>query len=282
MTLFSRVLVPLDGTPHAEVALTHLRPVLRREGGELVILRAAQLPFVPESGAALHCAHSLIHESADYLAGMAETLRDEGIPTRVVSADGPAHRAILAEARSAKASMIAMTTRGRTGLSRWLMGSVTEQVVRESPLPVWITRSPETDWSGLPGPAKDPLELERILVPLEPAERPDEALSPALEFARIFGARILVLRLLDGNPVEHLSGLAASLIGFRRRGLRFETLVERGDPAAAIAAAARHRQAGLVTLHEPAARGLTGWLRAGLAERVLRAVRVPLLVVRGA
>ena len=277
MTLFSRVLVPLDGTPQAEVALTQVRPILRREGGEVTLLRASQLPFVPESGAAPRCAHTLIHASADYLGRLTETLRDEGIPTRSVTVDGAAHRAILTEARNMKASMIAMTTRGRTGLARWLMGSVTEQVVRESPVPVWVTRSEETD-----GVSKDPLELDRILVPLEPAERPDEALSPALEFARIFGARILVLRLLDGKPVEHLSGLAASLTGFRRRGLRFETLVERGDPAAAIAAAARHRQAGLVTLHGPRARGVSGWLRAGLAERVLRAVRVPLLIVRGA
>ena len=275
MTLFSRVLVPLDGTPHAEVALTHLRPILRREGGELTLVRAAELPFVPESGAALHCARSFLRESTDYLGRLAETLRAEGIPTRVVSKDGPAHRAILSEALSAKASMIAMTTRGRRGLSRWLMGSVSEQVARESPVPVWITRSPRGDEIG---PPADPLELDRILVPLEPAERPDEALSPALEFARIFGARILVLRLLDGRPARHLSGLAASLIGFRRRGLRFETLVERGDPATAIATAARHRQAGLVTVREGPAR----WPRAGLAERVLRAVRVPLLVVRGA
>ena len=281
MSLFSRVLVPLDGSPHAEVALAQLRPVLRREGGELTLMRASELPFVPESGAALRCAHSYLQESADYLGRLAESLRGEGIPTRVVSADGPAHRAILAEARNAKASMIAMTTRGRTGLSRWLMGSVSERVVRESPVPVWVTRSPASDWGGLPAASKDPLELDRILVPLEPAERPEEALSPALEFARIFGARILVLRLLDGEPARHLSGLAASLGGVRRRGLRVETLVERGDPASAIAAAARHRQAGLVTVRDPA-RGFSGWPRAGLAERVLRAVRVPLLVVRGA
>ena len=86
-----------------------------------------------------------------------------------------------------------------------------------------------------------------------------------------------MLRLLDEGPARHLSGLAASLGGFRR----VEILVERGDPASAIAATARHRQAGLVTVRDPA-RGFSGWPRAGLAERVLRSVRVPLLVVRGA
>jgi nucleotide-binding universal stress UspA family protein len=178
--------------------------------------------------------------------------------------------------------MIAMTTHGRTGLGRWLMGSVTEQVVRESPVPVWITRPPGGDGAGLPGPGTDPLELERILVPLEPEERPEDALSPALEFARIFGARILLLRLVEpwpGAQLRALPGLAASLVGVRRRGLRVETLVEQGDAAEVIATAARHRQAGLVALREPAPRGLSGWLRSGLAERVLRAIRVPLLVV---
>lgn len=274
MGLFSRVLVPLDGTPQSEVALNQLRPVLRREGGEITLLRAAQLPFVPESGAALRCAHSFLNEAADYLARLAEALRAEGLPTRIVSKEGPAQRAILSEARMSGASMIAMTTRGRGGLARWLMGSVTEQVLRESPVPVWVTRATEP-----PEPPPDPLELDRILVPLEPGERPEDVLSPALEFARIFGARLLVLRLLGGKPIERLSGLGAALGGVRRRGLRFETIVEGGDPASAIATAARHRQAGLVALREPPA---SGWMRSGRAERVLRSTRVPLFVARGA
>lgn len=273
MTLFSRVLVPLDGTPESEVALHHLRPVLRREGGEVVLLRAAQLPFVPESGAALRCAHSYLHEASDYLDKLAELLRREGVPARIASREGPAQRAILSEARAQGASLIAMTTRSRVGVTRWLMGSVTEQVVRESPVPVWVTRAPEA------GELDDPLELERILVPVEPDARPEPALSPALEFARIFGARILVLRLLGASPVQRLSGMGASVLGLRRRGLRVETLMERGDPASAIATAARHRQAGLVTLTEPPR---AGWLRSGLAEKILRWTRVPLLVARSA
>lgn len=272
MTLFSRVLVALDGTPSSEVALTHLRPVLRREGGELTLVRAAQLPFVPESGAALRCAGSLLREAADDLERVAAIPRAEGIPTRVVAKEGSAHRTLLAEARSFDATLIAMTTRSRAGLARWLMGSVSEQVLRESPVPVWITRSPDV------GESVDPLEIERILVPVEPEDATDDVLSPALEFARIFGARLLVLRLLGAGPIRRLTGLAAALRGVRRRGLRCETLVERGDPAEAIATAAWHRQAGLVALHEPAPRG---W-RSGLAEKVLRSTRVPLFVARSA
>ena len=273
MTLFSRVLVPLDGTPESEVALHHLRPVLRREGGEAVLLRAAQLPFVPESGAALRCARSYLREATGYLEKLAELLRADGIPARISSLEGPAQRAILGEARAQDASLIAMTTRSRVGVARWLMGSVTEQVVRESPIPVWVTRAPQE------GEVDDPLELERILVPVEPDARPEPVLSPALEFARVFGARILVLRLLGGGPPLRLNGMGASLLGLRRRGLRVETFMERGDPAAAIATAARHRQAGLVTLTEPP---VQNWARPGLAEKILRSTRVPLLVARGA
>ncbi len=118
-----KVLVPLDGSPLSEVALDHAAEMVDNQV-DLILMRAAP------SGSG--------DEASNYVETLAHRFREENptvhCSTRVVE-ESPAD-AILDVAEQEKVGLIIMTTHGRGGLKRWLMGSVAEKVVRHAPCPV--------------------------------------------------------------------------------------------------------------------------------------------------
>jgi nucleotide-binding universal stress UspA family protein len=150
-------LVALDGTADAEKVLEHVIQVVGlTPGAEVVLLRAIHGvepppagPDVPEARReAQHLQDQLLTlqgglrgEARQYLDGVAARLKERGVKTRsrVVIADQPA-QAILEEAKAAGAGLIALETHGRTGLARLFMGSVADQVIRATTVPVLLHR----------------------------------------------------------------------------------------------------------------------------------------------
>ena len=153
----TRVLLPLDGSELAEqviepaVALAALMP-----GSEITLLRVVKPvlreEYLPDSSAAGREArsllaqvetlqHNMIEEAEGYLAGVAERLRARGlrVQTLVTAREQPAV-AILKEAAERRVGLIALETHGRRGLSRLILGSVADKVIRGSPVPVLVHR----------------------------------------------------------------------------------------------------------------------------------------------
>ncbi len=165
------VLVPLDGSPLAEEVLAPAGDLARLLGVNITLLRvvkpvpASDIPDDPpaerEAQALLNRTREVhrevIHEASSYLLGVAERLRAEGlhVGTRVTVQEQPA-AAILSEAEATGAGLIAVTTHGRRGLVRVLMGSVADKVVRGAPIPVLVHRAfgigPHVKRSGLGSP----------------------------------------------------------------------------------------------------------------------------------
>lgn len=145
---FSRILVPLDGSRSAERLLELYEP-LAGEDSVLLLLRA-----VPAftSGGSPYLPHVVrdeqeqkrFQESAQgYLDGLVEKLdREAGaVETRVLTAVEPA-AAILRTISEEAVDLVAMSTEGRGGVARLLLGSVADKVVRGSPVPVLLYRKP--------------------------------------------------------------------------------------------------------------------------------------------
>ena len=80
-------------------------------------------------------------ETEDYLAKVVDKMKESGIAARAVVATGKADEVILDYARQNRVDLIIMSTHGRSGISRWVMGSVTDRVLRHSAVPV-LTVSP--------------------------------------------------------------------------------------------------------------------------------------------
>jgi nucleotide-binding universal stress UspA family protein len=84
-------------------------------------------------------------EACNYLEPLAHALQDEGlrVSAEAITATGPIADTIIAFAREKGADLIVMSTHGRTGPSRWLLGSVADRVVRGAGMPVMMVRPVE-------------------------------------------------------------------------------------------------------------------------------------------
>jgi nucleotide-binding universal stress UspA family protein len=142
-----RILLPLDGSPLAESIIPHAIRLGRAEHARFTLLRVveplvllAPAPFVTPTDLAPERTSEQVVQAEEYLDRVAERLRDEGaqVVTQVVVSERPAE-AILEAAERSVADLIALSTHGRSGLSRLLAGSVADKVLR-GPRPILISR----------------------------------------------------------------------------------------------------------------------------------------------
>ena len=134
-----RVLVPLDGSTLAEMALPQALALLRDSpSATLILLRAAEattLPGVDPTEAQV----AVVREAEEYLDGVATRLRGEGLSRVTTSAwYSSAAQAIVEVARTRRVDLIVMSTHGRSGLRRVVRGSVAESVLRGTRTPVLL------------------------------------------------------------------------------------------------------------------------------------------------
>jgi len=140
--MYKRILLPLDGSPLAEQAVPHAIAQAERFQAELILLKV--LPPLPErsmSSPGRRQAEDLSAQLArEYLEGVAAGIRKQDITVQVVTVEGQAHPQIVQFAEENEVDMIVMSTRGQSGLSRWLMGSIADRVVRGATVPVLLGR----------------------------------------------------------------------------------------------------------------------------------------------
>lgn len=144
--MFRKILVPLDGSTIAEQIFLKLREVTNgeREVHLLRVANAAQLPGVDPAELQV----SVLREAEEYLAGLEARLRAEGMRVESHVRYGHPAEEIIEHIRHRDYDLIAMTTHGRSGVSRLLMGSVTESVIRRAAIPVLVVRAMEVPVPG--------------------------------------------------------------------------------------------------------------------------------------
>ena len=277
-----RILIPLDGSALAESVLIQVRRLLSRSEGELLLLQVVTLPPAAESDAG-EPLDLLWARATEYLQNVAGRLSSEGLRVRSRVVEGFPANQILEAAKKEKVTLIAMSTHGRTGLSRWVFGSVTEKVLRASPVPVLAIPS----FLGIGGDAvpRDAKEMpfQKILAPIAAEELSLEVLPPLAELARKFGSTVRLLHVCEGPecavPTHEMREAFEVL---RREQVPAEPLLKQGDPAVRILETCREEGADLIAMTTHGRSGIPRWLMGSVAEKVLWASNVPLLVVRPA
>lgn len=148
--MYKTILIPLDGSELAEAALPHAVELAQKFGSKIILLRVVQPVnyMLTELGSAEDLTlmkklyESLKRESMAYLQRQEERLKRDVVEASAILLDGvqPA-QTILETADALDADVIIMSTHGRTGVGRWLFGSVAENVVRHSKVPVLSIRA---------------------------------------------------------------------------------------------------------------------------------------------
>jgi nucleotide-binding universal stress UspA family protein len=145
--MYSRIVVPLDGSQIAEEALVQARELSKLINVPLHLIRVADahtLERVAGTGIGLDyvaIGALLEEEVADaksYIADRQKELTGEGLTVSTAIMTGPVSRSIVDSLQDG--DLLVMTSHGRTGISRWFLGSVAEDVIRHAPVPVLLTR----------------------------------------------------------------------------------------------------------------------------------------------
>ena len=148
LALYKVILIPLDGSPLAEKALPHAAEIARRFGARLTLFAVIESYQVyPQPGVVgpiLSVQFNIDEEVAktrEYLRGFADKLRADGIDVVIEVHQGDPAAEICDYAKSIGADLIVMSTHGRSGIRRWVYGSVADRVLRSSNVPVLLVRT---------------------------------------------------------------------------------------------------------------------------------------------
>jgi nucleotide-binding universal stress UspA family protein len=301
--MFERILVPLDGSSRAEMILSQVGRILRREDSEILLLRVVDVPQTI-GRVDLHSAQMADREEAQrYIHDIARRFHSKGAKVHGRVAEGFAADVILETARTEGATMIAMATHGRTGLARWTMGSVAEKVARAADVPLLLLRSFRRSRNGDLEPlVPEELPFRRILVPVDGSFTSMSVVTPAEKFAMLYDSEVLVAHVRPPYypPGAMLPGMEAGMPifdpapqtpesdeatqeaakRFRHSGFLVRRLSLEGEPASTILELSATENVDLIALGTHGRSGLSRWALGSVAERVLRSAEVPLLLVR--
>jgi nucleotide-binding universal stress UspA family protein len=299
--MFRTLVVPLDGSQLAELALPFAVQLAQASHARVVLMQAvpARLPGLLDRGGTDGIEPAASVEARQYLCNTAQSLSAQEISVDIALPHGRPTEKILETMSAFQADGVVMTTHGRTGFDHLLHGSVTEAILARSNVPVFVVH---TRPGQAPAPTF-PFARARLLVPQDGSEYDAAALGAALEMLGPQGEIVLVM---VARPPEHvvlddtrrrvlayldqqveavtlqvrdyLAGVAAPLRNSSSP-ISVKIDVRIGDPARGIAMAALDTQADLIVM---ATHGRTGIERAvvgSVAGTVLRTACTPVVLV---
>ena len=194
---FSRILVPLDGSPVSEQVLTPVTLLAHSTGASIILVqvvptggsirRIAAHPFRRLSTQDNIAQHE---ETSGYLNALAEEIRSKGTDVTIDVAHGTPAEEIVAMGTRHRASLIAMCTHGRTGLRRLALGSVAEQVLRQSAMPLLLYRPTDDE-------SQRWISWSTIVVPLDGSPMSELALEQARAIATAVGLNVELIHVMS-------------------------------------------------------------------------------------
>ncbi len=273
--MIGTVVIPLDGSDLGEKALPYAQAIAGKVGASLVLLQV-----VPPDAPA-----ERVDEARDYLEQKAKML---GTGVKIDVPLGHPPEEIIAVAERHRDTLIVMTTHGRSEISRWLFGCVAERVVHASTVPVLLIRA------GVAGPKVPPFQA--ILVPLDGSVLAEAVLPYTSQLAGAVNAEIELVRVVGVGDAagmlwmmpevieqlvresdDYLNAVAKRL---REEGRRVTVKTLIGFPATEILAYEQATKPDLVVMATHGRGGLNRLVFGSIAERVLQAGTVPVLMVR--
>jgi nucleotide-binding universal stress UspA family protein len=315
-TMFQRILVPLDGSTHAESAVPVAARLAQASGGSVILLHVTAPPvssgkFSAPQAYPIVGTDEELAEAAEHLKILAQSDQLKGVTTEVQTLVGAAAPTILAATLALHADLMVLCSHGHSGLLRWRLGSVAHKLVPHSPVPVLVLRD------GGPVPATAAGHPVRALVPLDGSPLSESALLPAAQLvAALAPAAPRVLQLLRVEDIRPSYGKFRSAVdSYYDAGVRAQAKQE--DEQYLTAVAKRFAEGELATYNlavnttveidpdvaeaivrvaeqtngtEPSGSqvivmathghgGLQHWMLGSVAERVLQSTTLPLLVV---
>ena len=237
-----------------------------------------------------------VREGEQYLENVARSFAGMTVDNCVVE-QGQADQIIVEKAARDKETLIGMATRGRSGIHRWLMGSVAEKVLRGATNPLLLVRGDEE------GKSEGVATLKSIIVPLDGSKRAEAVLPPAMDLSKKLSLEIVLTRayqlplsaypgadaayipnqdaFLTAVRGEANAYLEAKVNEVRGNGIeKVSSILLVGSGADEIIDLARTTPDNLIAMCTHGRSGVKRWALGSVTEKVVRHSGDPVLVVR--
>lgn len=311
------IIVPLDSSPLAERALPLAVAIARRGGTPLHLVTVNEpTQFPPEVGTGGTGTFDTSYDPVwvvptgearrEYLDRMAGELREDGLAVETAMLEGMPSQALVEYAREHDPLLLVLATHGRGGLSRAWLGSTTDRLLRDGSAPMLVVRVSDDEAASDQTPLSSREAVpRRVLIPLDGSALAEQILGPALAVGRLVGWEYDLMRLVPvpyvvGSPVmvhslkvdqERLEEARAEARAYmedvRARleadGHTVRTRVVEGSGGAlaeGILEAGAELDAELIALATHGHGGLKRLVLGSVADKLIRAAEVPLLVFR--
>ena len=308
--MYKRILVPLDGSKLAEQVLPYVRLLGKMCQVPIVLLKSFALIYPPSTDPShavyLDRLYSYYrNEAEEYLGHVKSSLSGLGVPVSTWTPEGDAAAQIIAEAERVPGTIIAMATHGRSGISRLVMGSVTNRVLHAATDPLLVIRAKTEDEF-----TKD-VDLKSIIVPVDGSPLAEQVLPHAAHMAELMGLSVTLLRVTplmekyqsvignsrfeggtsfqydtfeglvkeaDAQASRYLDKLEKDLYGMGV--VSVNKRVVRGLPDNAIVDMAHQVPSTLVAMTTHGRSGIGRWVLGSVADGVVRRSGNPVFVIR--
>ena len=302
--IFRRILVPLDGSNTAESALPYARALAENLDAKVELLEVVDLAElagkVSDPAAFANNLRDHANRRLEYLTRIAESFPRARSKCRVEQ--GSPATVIIEAAAADKETLIIMASHGRSGLQRWLLGSVAEKVLRGATNPLLLVRAAQ------PAASAGQAAFGSIVVPLDGSQLAELALAPALELARSLKLEIVLVRTFEmpatayyrgddypasaaafipsyAEVVDELSREAREYLDSKVKELRGQGLehvrskVPEGNAAEQVIDLARSHKDSLIAMCTHGRSGMKRWMLGSVTEKVVHYSSTPVLVI---
>ena len=300
--MYTKLLIPLDGSKTAEKVLPYARFLaesLNIPAELTTVFDIAEFAghIAPEKARDLN---SIIHDglgrSLKYLQRIATTFPMNNVKCTVET--GRAEDIIIAKGDADPRALIGMATHGRSGITRWLLGSVAEKILRGASNALFLVKATERanteGWST----------VKSMIVPLDGSELAESVLPTVAGLAKKLSVRVILFRAynlpatlyggIDGYSVPNIDELVPELSAEARRYLEEKVLalkrlgveqvvydLKEGFSADEIIRVARNTPENFIAMSTHGRSGVKRWVLGSVTETVVRHSADPVLIIRG-
>jgi len=282
--MFDNILVPTDGSDCAWTAVRYAEDLAARYDATIHVLCVVDSHTLEDDPHR----QQLEDESAELVASVRSDIAAATGTVEGAVRTGIPHREIIEYATQQDVDLVAMGTHGRTGVERYLLGSVTQKVVRLSDVPVLTVGAADDGATTYP--------YSDVLIPTDGSDQAAAAIDVGVDIAKTYDARLHalsvidtmafgadarpadILDMLDDAAQEAVGAVEADAIGSSVSAV--ETAVEYGHPYRKIRSYVDANDVDLIVMGTHGRSGLERYLLGSVTEKVVRTSAVPVLTVR--
>jgi nucleotide-binding universal stress UspA family protein len=283
--MYSRIVVPLDGSQLSEQVLPYVKYLAEVFGASVELVNAIETEDIPEDAIA-----EIEEDSVGHLQQIAAGFPQQLKPRYTVE-PGHAAEVILNAAEAQEGTLIVMATHGYSGLQRWFLGSTAHKVVQAATCPVLLVPAGTAD-----SPDGDLMEYDKIIVPLDGSTLAEQILPYVIDLSKSLNMELIIVRAYNpkfpGTTIrmhevsQIVHDAAENYVAEKVRQLQSEGVkkvsykVLRGIPAEQITDFALETARSLTAMCTHGKHGVGRWVLGSVTDAVIHSCAEPVLVVR--